>query len=276
LNGKEFIEISRDDNNIHSFLSEGLFLAQTFHFPGGICSTESKIKIFKDNYSYYRNMPNDFLRGFFLTGNRITDKLKGINLHKNYIHFRALGDIFIKPPDLIRNITRIQVEENGFTFFGIKKTKPKSKFKVEKHQETNLTELKKTDDILYHLMVNQAYTEYGPKRFWKLYDTIKYFNENPELTRRDLEKMGVKSDKVWELIADYQPALSKWIKSGSKPKDTPNYFQSKNQYIQRLKEEVRMPDVVNDNDVEKGHLKGQSYESQIYRASSSAKFHFFT
>ncbi len=267
--------IREDREDVLGLLMDVYGTIQEMIYPPRVTSVRTKQKILLNNHPSYRVVPRSFIRGCIKTGKPITDAPTGFKLTRSEVYVKDLGTISLETP-----INRVfGLQRLGFSLYNggevhiyaslIQRSRRQSgsRFAAE---PTSIYELKKVDPVVYFLLVNQVPPG---DEFWRKHAALNYVRDNPGITRREIEKLGLKGERDWDLLVDFQDGMQQWLRAVSKPPECD--ILSKGQMIQRQKKELRMPDSITSGDVDAGNLKGQSYESQIHAALSNDRYAFF-
>ncbi len=261
---KAIIKIERDDDDVLGLLLDVYEETRQFEFHPRVTSYTTKTKRFLEECPHYRVVPRSFIRGCFKRGEPTTDSPTGIKIGKKSVKVGDLGTIWLATP--IERLVGLQ--RVGFSPFNGGEVhvyasiirKGGTKFSYSQPEES-IHDLKKKDPVVYYLLVNQIPPG---EDFWKKHAVLTYVRRNPGVTRNQVERMGIRSDRDWDLLVDFQDGMQEWLRAVSKPPECD--ILSRGQLVQRQKRELRLPDVINDHDVDRGDMKGQSYDAQIYRA----------
>jgi hypothetical protein len=246
---------------------------QEMTFSPRVTSPMTKVKRLLSTHPTYRVVPRSFLRGCFKTGKPMTDSPTGFKLSRSEVYVKDLGTIKLQTPiDRVMGLQRLGFSPyNGGEVHIYASLIQKTKRMPQKRPEaTSIYELKKIDPVVYFLLVNQVPPG---EEFWRKHAALNYVRDNPGITRKEVEKLGLKSERDWDLLVDFQDGMQEWLRAVSKPPECD--ILSKGQMIQRQKKELRMPDSITSGDVDSGNLKGQSYESQIHAALNNDRYSFF-
>lgn len=268
-----------DSRKNYDYILEGIHSAEEFEYPSKMTSPHSKAKYFKKNNPDYHKIPNSLLKGYFRFGKPKTDGMKGFRLHRPLtLHIWGLGYIYFDKgiPPLIRNIKQLTFRDNyEIVFHSTGKIGSNKKIVLRDYKTSDLNILMKEDPIFRYLKVNDVFKEFGHKKTCAIRDVIDYLDNNPSLTRLQLEELGIRGDRLWDLVVNYQPSLDVILRAGSKP-EMKYKFLSKGQYKNKLKKEWSLSEHLSPSDVDAGRLKNQSFDSQTYEAIRSDKESFFS
>lgn len=276
-----WIEEDPETQRNHSHIMEAVKSAESFVFPPKVTSTYSKAKMFKKANPEYHRVPNSLLRGLYEFGRPMTDGTVGFRLkHGSVLSVWGLGDIRLKRDMYhIKKIQRIFFGGEEVVFYGMGKIFPNRRLVLKDYSQEDFHHLVQDDPIFRYLKVNLIFTEYGFKKACAIRDVIAYFDENPNLTRKELERMGIRGNKLWDLVVNYQKSLDVWLRAGSKPKEgeykTGHYILSKGQHDKRIKREWSLSEHIQNSDIDAGKLKNQSFDSQIFELMRSNRESFF-
>lgn len=257
-----------------------------FDFPKRMTSYKSRVNRFLQKYPEYNVVPRSILRGANDFGDAISDDTSGFRQKNGHLWVRRLEDIYFTEPLKVYGLKRVQLtRKNGgeiiFHASAKKHTRANINPKETKFDVSNVQQYKQNDNVLDFLDVNNEW-DGNSDATWRKYAILKFIEDHPYLTRQELEEMGVISNKDWDLLVDFHPGMQEWNRANPKPKD-PQYKKYKvlslgpsGQYAKRLKNEKRMPDVIDDEDSDKGNLKGQAFDGEVQRALRNARWDFLS
>lgn len=270
------VRVKEDSHRIYDFIIQGIEEAESFGFPEGMYSPHSKAKCFKRHHPQYHRIPNSILRGFYKFGVPKSDGLVGLRMpKKDVLHIWGLG--FVNLNREVKGVTKQITFNSGYelVFQGVGHRAASKDIVFKDYAHVDLSPLLKEDPIFRYLKVNGVFAEFGHKKACMIHDIMEHFEDNPDLTRKDLEKLGIKGDKLWDLVVNYQKPLDSWIRAGSKPKDgeykVGHYMLSTSQHNKRLKNEWSISDHLNSSDIDMGKIKKQSFDSMVYEATKTDK-----
>ncbi len=280
------IKVREESYELYDYILEGIRASERMSFPEKMTSPYSKAKHFKKHNPQYHKVPNSLLRGNYKFKKLTSDGLMGIRVKGTRIHLWGLGELKLEypaPPTLGR-ITGISLRREleeaieptyEVIFHGIGYKGPNPKVVFRDYTGEDFSELVKEDPIFRYLKVNGTIAYHGHKKAGQLHDIIEAFMENPNMTRQQLERLGVRGDKLWDLVVNYQPSLDVILRAGTKPKGMQYKILSKGQHESRMDREWSMAEHLSASDVDAGKLKKQSFDSQTYEALRSDKWSFF-
>lgn len=272
------VKDSGDSYKNYDYILEGIKSAEEFDYPSKMTSPHSKAKFFKKSNPDYHQIPNSLLKGYFRFGKPKTDGMKGFRLKRPMaLHIWGLGFIYFDKgiPPLAHNVRQLTFREDyEIVLHSIGKIGGNRKIVLKDYKSNDMYYLMKNDPIFRYLKVNDVFKEFGYKKACAIRDIIDYLEYNPSLTRSQLEDLGIRGDRLWDLVVNYQPPLDVILRAGSKP-DMEYKFLSKGQYKNKLKKEWSLSEHLSPSDAEAGRLKNQSFDSQTYEAIRSDREPFF-
>jgi hypothetical protein len=241
----------------------------SYPFPSRMTSYKTRVVRFLEDYPEYNMVPRSILRGSNQFGAPITDDHSGFRLKNGHLWVRRLEDIYFTEPARLFSLRRLQLSRaNGgeITFHAGAKRGEVPDVKNSKFNVSNLQEYKKSDHVMDYLYVNNEF-DGDSDATWRRYAILKYIENHPYVSRQELMEMGIISNKDWDLVVDFHEGMQAWNRANPKPKEC-NILSigPSGQYVKRLKKEKRMPETIDSEDVDKGNLKGQSYDGEMYRA----------
>lgn len=261
------------------FMLHGVEEFLAYHFPTRMTSYKTQISRFLDDYPEYNTVPRSLFRGAHLYGEAITDDMSGFRLKNGHLWVRRLEDIYFTETPKLLSLQRLQLSRaNGGEIIFQAGAKISSRPNVSAKRKFDmgpLQEYKKQDPVMDYLYVNNEF-DGDSDATWRRYHILNYIREHPYITRQELQAMGIVSNKDWDLVVDFHEGMQAWNRANPKPKEC-NILSigPSGQYVKRLKKEKRMPDAIDTEDVDKGNLKGQSYDGEIYRAVHGNHSGFF-
>jgi hypothetical protein len=268
---------SESTREILDYIQEALYKASEEKFEGNVTSPFSKAKQFKKSHPEYHKLPNSILRGWYKYGRAKSDGMMGIRPHYNRLHLWGLGNIYVHENVIpyFSKVNFITINEDDILLHGIMKPQSKARIVLRNYENEDLHELLTSDPIFRYLKVNGVFAEYGHKKACQIHDVIEYFMDNPHMTRSQLEGYGIKGDKLWDLVVNYQPSLDIILRASSKPKGMQYKILSKSQHKSRMDREWSLSEHLSPSDVDAGRLKQQSFDAQTYEAIRSDRWGFF-
>lgn len=285
------VKVREESYPLFEYILEGLETARDYEYPEGMTSPYSKAKYFKKNNADYHKIPNSLLRGMFRFGKIKSDGMTGLRLNydASYLHVWGLGYVNLErvsPAKRYKNVKQISLRDNytivnkervhsyEVIVHGMGRLGSNEKLVLRDYEGADLHSLMSSDPIFNYLKVNGVFAEYSHKKACSVRDVIAHFEENPNLTRKQLEEMGIRGDKLWELVTNYQRSLSVWLRASSKPDECD--ILSKGQHKKKLDREWSLSEHLSSKDVDSGKLKNQSFDSQLFEATRSNQYNFFT
>jgi hypothetical protein len=282
------VKVKEESYPLFEYILEGLYTAKEYKYPSNMTSPYSKAKYFKKHNPKYHAIPNALIRGLFKFGRITSDGMVGLRPKNDKIHIWGLGHLHLERPvsNIYRKISQISLRDNytvvdkekihsyEVIVHGIGRVGATNPIIMKDYEQTDLHKLVKEDPIFDYLKVNQVFTEYGFKKACAIRDVIAHFEENPNMTRRQMEVMGIRGDKLWELITNYQRSLSVWLRASSKPDECD--ILSKGQHKKKLDREWSLSEHLSPKDVDAGKLKNQSFDAQVFEHTKSDRHSFFT
>lgn len=270
------LRVIRDTSDVIPLLWDLYQETQRSEFPRDVTSPKTRTARFLLQHPYYSDAPRSFIRGCFRYGKAMSEDFSGFELEGQELTVKRLGKIALPYFGLGQSARMMQVQVSPFnggqvTFPRGQVLLPPLKVNLEEKRHLSIHAEKQYDPVVYYLLVNQIPPG---DDFWRKHAVLNYVRNYPGLTRRELERMGVKSDYEWDLVVDFQDGMQEWLRAVSKPPECD--ILSRGQLRQRQKKELRLPDVINDSDVDAGRLKGQSYDAQIFRALHGSGFEYLT
>lgn len=278
------IKVREESKELYNYIMEGIEASEKVPYPAKMTSPYSKAKYFKKHNPQYHKIPNSILRGNFRFGKPKSDGMMGLRLKPGRLHVWGLGEIYLNSdgpsPSTGRIVQIILNPDYEIVFRGMGLIGRGEPIVLRDYSSKPLNVLEKEDPIFRYLKVNQVFTEYGWKKMCLIRDVIEHLQKNPNLTRKQIEKLGIRGDKLWDLIVNYQPALDSWIRAGSKPREGDykrgHYILSRGQHEKRVKREWSLSEHLSPSDIDAGKLKQQSFDAQTYEALRSDKWGFFS
>ncbi len=269
------IPVKENSYEIFDYLIEGINKAKEYNFPAGMTSPHSKAKHFKKNHPEFHKIPNSLLKGFFKFGIIKSDGMIGLRLRPHQLHIWGLGVIHLdKTVQRAGSVKQISLRPTReIILHGMGKIGSNEKIVLKNYETSDINRLVWDDPIFRYLKVNGVFAEYGHKKACLIRDVIAHLENNPNMTRRQLESLGIRGDKVWDLVVNYQKSLDVWLRAGSKPKEC-NVL-SKLQFQRKAKTEWSLSDHLSKADIDAGNLKKHSFDSMTYEALRSDRFDFY-
>lgn len=269
------IPIREQSYDMYDYLIEGVDKAKTFDFPKGMTSPHSKAKHFKKHNPEYHQIPNSVLKGYYKFETVKSDGITGLRLGSHHLHIWGLGVLELKKPVFApKRVRQISFRPDyEIILHGMGKLGSNAKIVLKDYDTSDMSRLVWEDHIFRYLKVNGVFAEYGHKKACAIRDVIAHLEENPNLTRQQLERLGIKGDKVWDLVVNYQKSLDVWLRAGSKPKECNIY--SKLQFKRKEKTEWSLSDHLSKSDTDAGNIKKHSFDSMTYNRLRSDRFDFY-
>lgn len=263
------------------FMIESIELFLEYSFPVRMTSSTTRIKRFLSDYPEYNPIPRSLFKGANHFGHPITDDDTGFKAKNGHLWVRRLEDITFTEVAYVYGLRRVELSRNNggeVIFHATGRRKPEVSINPQPMRIDSLAEYKKTDPIMDYLYVNNEFDGESPST-WRKYEILKYVSEHPYLTRKDIENLGITSNKDWDLLVDFHPGMQEINRANPKPKNQKYKILSigpSGQYVKRQKRERRMPDVIDEGDSDSGNLKGQSFSGEFYRAIQDRQTDFFS
>lgn len=218
----------------------------------------------------FRQIPGDLLSSVIRRGRPEGRK---VSIEGGEVRIGEYRLSLSEPPLRVRGIRRYRILDYEDGYVEIDATYLRAP-EPSPHEEMDRTtpgfnEVKERDPTVFFLMVNGV--RLG-RKFWEKYDALKYFERNPSASREEMRKRGIRTAADWELLTDYQRGVQAWLRANPKPPEC--NILSKSQMKKREESEYRMPEAIDDKDIDLGRLSRQSFESQIYRSMTERRENF--
>lgn len=274
--GKVVFPVESDESGVVGSFVSAYWDARRFKGSGAATSPAGKVKKFLAYHPEHRRVPRTFLRGIFRYGEPVTEDLTGLNLSGDTLKVHLMGEVRLarSVKGSIVNPRRLGISgfnQGTLTIYGTplrRRTEPGA---TDIPLDTAFGEIRKQDNIVDFLSVNLVPPD---RAMWRKREALAYVRDNPDLTRQEIEELGITSDWDWDLLVDFQEGMQEILRAPVKPEGC--NILSKNQIRRRQDREYHMPDTINDNDSDKGNLSKQSYDPQIYQALFGNRYDFLT